>query len=175
MSSDLKTGSRAVVGVFSYVDDTVAAIKKVKEENFDLRVYSPLPVDAIMDLTMPPKSPIRFFNMTGACLGVSFGFALAILCSLDWPMRVSAKDIVSVPGFFVIGYECTILFGAIFTLLSMLHFCRIPDILRKVGYDPRFSDDKFGVVVGCDSDDVEQVTKTLKQAGAEEVEVRDGL
>ena len=90
-------------------------------------------------------------------------------------MRVSAKDVVSIPGFVVIGYECTILFGAIATLLGLLHFCRLPDILRKVGYDPRFSDDKFGVVVGCEGGQVDEVMADLKRAGAEEVEVRDGL
>jgi hypothetical protein len=104
-----------------------------------------------------------------------FGFGLAILCSLDWPLRVSAKDIVSVPGFVVIGYECTILFGALATLAAMFHFCRLPDILRKVGYDPRFSDDKFGVVVGCGTDEVDSVVDSLKKAGADEVEVRDAI
>jgi molybdopterin-containing oxidoreductase family membrane subunit len=94
---------------------------------------------------------------------------------MDWPMRTSAKDVVSVPAFVVIGYECTILFGAIATLLAMFHFCRLPDILRKVGYDPRFSDDKFGVVVSCGGEEVDTVVESLKRAGADEVEVRDAL
>ena len=67
------------------------------------------------------------------------------------------------------------MFGAIFTLIALLHFCRIPDIFRKVGYDPRFSDDRFGVVVGCESPDVDQVKKRLLDSGAEEVLVREGL
>lgn len=168
-------GSKAVVGVFTYLDDTIRAIKGAQASNYEYRVYSPFANHEIEEATSDTKSPVRKITMTGALLGLCSGFALAILCSMDWPMRVSAKPIVSIPGFVVIGYECTILFGAIFTLLGMMHFCRIPDILRKVGYDPRFSNDKFGVVVGCSSADVERVSNELRQAGAEEVEVRDAL
>jgi hypothetical protein len=94
---------------------------------------------------------------------------------MDYPMRVSAKDIASIPGFFVIGYECMILFAALATMGALLHFCRIPNIFRKVGFDPRFTEDKFGVVVGCERNDVEKVKAQLSQAGADEVDVREGF
>lgn len=168
-------GNKAVVGVFTYVDDVISAIKRVKDANLDYKVYSPVPNHELEHLTLPGKSPVRFVTGFGALAGITFGFFLAIWCSMDYPLRVSAKDIVSVPGFVVIGYECTILLGGIFTLLALLHFCRIPDIFRKVGYDPRFSDDKFGLVVGCERDDLESVQSVLVESGAEEVEVRDGL
>jgi len=168
-------GTKAVVGVFSFFDDTLKAIENAKAGNYEYRVYSPFASHHLEDATLPGKSPVRFVTATGALTGLVSGFALAILCSMDWPMRVSAKDVVSVPGFVVIGYECTILFGAIATLLAMFHFCRLPDILRKVGYDPRFSDDKFGVVVSCGGEEVDTVVESLKRAGADEVEVRDAL
>jgi hypothetical protein len=168
-------GTKAVVGIFTYLDDTIGAIKKVQAANFDYRVYSPFANHEIEEATSHTKSNIRIVSLVGAIVGLCAGFALAIMCSLDWPMRVSAKDIISIPGFVVIGYECTILFGAVATLLAMFHFCRIPDILRKVGYDPRFTNDKFGVVVGCDSAQVDEVMAQLKSAGADEVEVRDGI
>jgi len=168
-------GNKVVVGVFSYLDDTMNAIKDAKNNDFDFRVYSPVPNHDLEALTYPQKSPVRFVTATGAIAGLIGGFALAILCSLDYPLRVSAKDIISVPGFVVIGYECTILFGAIATLLAMFHFCKIPDIFRKVGYDARFSCDKFGVVVGCDASDVDQVKARLISCGAEDVDVRNGL
>ncbi len=168
-------GSKAVVGVFTYLDDTINAVEEAKRNDLDFRVYSPVPNHDLEAATFPQKSPVRFVTATGALTGLIFGFTLAILCSLDYPMRVSAKDVVSPPGFVVIGYECTILLGAIFTLLAMFHFCRLPDLLRKIGYDPRFSQDKFGVVVGCDSQQVDDVKAKLTQAGAEEVQVRNGL
>lgn len=169
------SNSKAVVGVFGYLDDAIKAIEIAKKKGVDYRVYSPMARHELEEATMPEKSPVRFVTLTGALTGITFGFALAIMCSMDWPMRASAKNIVSVPGFFVIGYECTILFGAIFTLLAMIKFCGLPDLLRKVGYDERFSLDKFGVVLACDSNDVDSFKKNLMEVGAEEVEVRDAL
>lgn len=168
-------GNKAVVGVFSYVDDVMKAIARVKEANLDYKVYSPVPNHDIEHASLPGKSPVRFVTLTGALCGLTGGFALAIYCAMDYPLRVSAKDIVSIPGFVVIGYECMILLGGIFTMLALLHFCRIPALFRKVGYDPRFSDDKFGVVVGCDGDDIDRVRSVLSDSGAEEVDVRDGM
>lgn len=168
-------GNLAVVGVFGYLDDTIKAVHKVKEAKLDYRVYSPVPQPDLEDAIDPKRSNVRRFTLIGGILGCISGFALAIMCSMDYPMRVSAKDVVSVPAFVVIGYECTILFAALATFLGLLHFCRIPDILRKVGYDARFTYDKFGVVVGCDKNQLADVKAKLLDSGAEEVEVRDAL
>jgi hypothetical protein len=168
-------GNKVVVGVFSFLDDAMDAVREAKRNDLDYRVYSPVPNHDLEELTYPEKSPVRLITATGAITGLIGGFALAILCSLDYPLRVSAKDIISPPGFVVIGYECTILFGALATLAAMFHFCKIPDVFRKIGYDPRFSQDKFGVVIGCESARVDEVSEKLRQCGAEEVDIRGGL
>ncbi|MCB0311455.1 MAG: DUF3341 domain-containing protein [Bdellovibrionales bacterium] len=169
------TGSKAVVGVFTYHDDAIKAIHQARKAGQEFRVFSPFGCPEICEAAGDNRSPVRFITGTGALIGLVFGFSLAILTSLDWPMRVSAKDVVSVPAFVVVGYECTILFGGLATLLAIFHFCRLPDLLRKVGYDPRFSNDKFGVVVGCDEQSVEQVKDNMLRCGADEVEVREAL
>lgn len=168
-------GNKVVVGIFSYLDDTIKAIRSAKQAGKDVTVYSPVPVPEILDEVMPERSPVAWVTGTGALIGITFGFGLCILCNLDWPLRVSAKDIVSIPAFVPVGYECTILFGAIFTLLALLHYCRIPSIFPSPGYDPRFSQDKFGVVVGCESNETDSLAQSLKSCGAEEVSVQDGL
>ncbi|MDZ4785599.1 MAG: DUF3341 domain-containing protein [bacterium] len=168
-------GNKIVVGVYPYMDDLLKTVEKVKEKGLDYRVYSPTARQEIEDATMPEKSPVRRFTLIGGITGCICGWSLAILCSLDWPMRVSSKDIVSIPGFFVIGYELTILFAALATFLGLLHYCRIPDLFRKIGYDPRFSDNKFGIAVGVEHAELDQVRKTLLDSGAEDVDVRDGL
>jgi hypothetical protein len=90
-------------------------------------------------------------------------------------MRTSAKNIVSIPAFFVPGYEWTILFGGLATMLAILVLCKLPTVVRAAGYDPRFSNDKFGVVVACSGNQVEDVRKRMLDAGADEVDVRDSL
>ena len=169
------SGNKAVVGVFEYLDDTVKAIERANADHREVKVFSPFWSHQIEDATGGGNSPVRKITGVGAITGLVCGFSLAILTAMDYPLRVSAKDIVAPPAFVVIGYEWTILFGAIFTLLALLHFCRLPNPFRKVGYDPRFSDNRFGVVVHCDGPDVDAVKNSLMSAGAEEVVVRDGL
>lgn len=171
----VESSSRAVVGVFTYMDDALEAVKKVKSANMDYRMYSPVPRHEIEEVTYPQKSPVRTFALVGAITGCTAGFALAILCSLDWPMRTSAKNIVSIPAFFVPGYEWTILFGGLCTMLAILILCRLPSVVRAAGYDPRFSNDKFGVVVACASSQVDDVKRGMLDSGADEVDVRDSL
>ena len=171
----MSNSSRAVVGVFTYLDDALDAVTKCKESKIDYRMYSPVPRHEIEEVTYPEKSPVRRVSLTGAVTGLTFGFGLSILTALDWPLRTSAKNIVSIPGFFVPGYECTILFGGVCTLLALLFFCRIPNLLRAVGYDPRFSNDKFGVVAAVIGSQVEDVKMKMLACGADEVDVRDGL
>ena len=168
-------GDRVVVGVFSYLDQALHAIRDAQAAGLDYRVYSPCPSHEIEELTMPHKSPVRFFSMTGALCGLVGGFGLTMWCSLDWPMRVSAKDVVSMPAFVAIAYECAILIGGLATLLAVLHLCRLPWILKSIGYDPRFSQDRFGVVIGCGLAEVEKVRLQLQAAGAEEVQIREGF
>lgn len=168
-------GTKAVVGVFTYLDDIIKAIDTVKEKGHEFKVYSPTYVPELEQAIDKKRSPVGALTLTGALLGITGGFALAILCSLDYPLRVSAKAIVAPPAFVVVGYECTILFGAIFTLLGILHFCKLPDIFRKIGYDERFSDDKFGLVVSCEKKELDSLKGSLSDAGADEVNVVDSL
>ena len=168
-------GKKAIVGVFTYLDDTLKAIESAKKMGLDFKVFAPFYNHELDHASSGTRSNVRKFNMIGAIFGCTVGFALAILCSLDWPMRTSAKDIVSVPGFVVIGYEWTILWGTLFTLTGMMILSRVPDFFPKVGFDPRFTQDKFGVAIGCDNEAVDQVAQTLKDAGADEVQVRDGM
>lgn len=176
MIGDTKiTGSHVVVGVYTYMDDILKAIKQVKSKNLDYRVFSPCANHELEEATYPERSWVRAVTLTGAIVGVVSGFALAIMCSMDWPMRVSAKDVISPPAFVVIGYECMILFGALATFAALLHFCKLPDILRKFGYDPRFSGDKFGLAVGCSKENSAQIKSELLKTGADEVDVREAL
>lgn len=167
--------TKVVVGVFSFVDDTLKAIDAIKQSGYTYKVYTPVPDPDIWEATVPAKSPVRFVTGVGALSGLVAGFALAIWTSLDWPMRTSAKTIASIPAFVVVGYEWTILWGAMFTLGAMFFFCRFPTIFRQPGYDGRFSGDKYGVVVDATPDVVESIKEKLHKSGAEEVHVTEAL
>lgn len=159
-----------VVGVFGYLDDAVAALGELKRRGYtQLTVYSPVPRHELDAVLAKKESPVRLFTLIGGLTGVSFGFFYAIATSLDWPLVVGGKPIVSIPPFIVIGFETTILIGALVTVLGMFLNAKLPRFGRAPGYDPRFSSDKIGIVAFGGPAQLDAARDVLRAAGAEEV------
>ena len=168
-------GNKIVVGVFTYIDDAIKAIHSAKDGGHEIDVYAPTYIPELEHAYDDRRSPVARFTLVGALTGVTAGFTLALWTALDWPLRVGAKDIVAPPSVIVVGYEWTILFGALCTLFGIFVLSKLPHIFRKPGYDVRFSEDKFGVVVNCHPNEVERIEGHMKEFGADEVEVRNAL
>jgi hypothetical protein len=128
-----------------------------------------VPRHEIDDVLDQPVSPVRVFTLIGALTGTTLGFAYAISTSLDWTLIVGGKPIVSIPPFIIIGFECTILLGALSTVAGMFINARLPKLRKAAGYDPRFSNDKFGILVFGGPSQVGSAEQIMKAAGAEEV------
>lgn len=164
------TTRAGVVGVFATLDGALLAIRELKAKGYaNLKVYSPVPHHEIEEAMDKPESPVRIFTLVGGLTGVSFGFFYAIATSLDWELITGGKPIVSLPPFVIIGFECTILFGALCTVAGMFLNARLPKLGRAPGYDPRFSNDKFGVVAFGGPQQVAAAVSLMKDAGADEV------
>ncbi|HVQ26183.1 MAG TPA: quinol:electron acceptor oxidoreductase subunit ActD, partial [Planctomycetota bacterium] len=132
--------------------------------------FSPVP-DAVLEYALGAQpSRVGVFTIAGGVLGCVSGLGLAIRTSLEWPLMTGGKPIVSMPAFLLIGYETTILFGALATLLGFLLLARLPRRPPPF-YDPRFSADHFGVLVTAGSPDEALLARELLSAGAVEVRV----
>ena len=166
---------QGVLGIFSYLDSTIETVKKLKDAGFNnLRVFSPYPSHEIEEVMDEPESIVRFFTLGGAMLGAACGVGFTVLTSMDWPLSVSAKPIVSLPPFMIIIFELTILMGALATLLGLLINSRLRHDAPRSMYDTRFSVDKFGVMITCSKDGVKDVEEILSSQGAEEIKF-DGV
>jgi hypothetical protein len=160
-----------IIAIFRYLDVVCHAIERVRERS-DFRgheVLSPTSYHEIEHACGFGPSPVRFFTLAGALTGLSFGFGLCLLLDWDWPIVVGGKSpgVYSLPAYVVLGFECTILFGVIATILGMLVMGRIPNPRRRV-LDRRTTDDRFGIFVpgvGLDS----AQAQLLKECGADEV------
>lgn len=161
-----------VLGIFSQSTRCAQAIRQLRREGFlDLVTYSPVPDHEIEAALEKPTSPVRFFTLTGAVIGCIAGFALTIGTSLAWPLMTSGKPIVSIPTFVVIAFETTILFGALGNLLGFLLCARLLRRKTERQYDPRFSEDRFGLFVICDAKEAQAASDILRSAEAEEVRI----
>ena len=167
--------TETVLGVFAHVDTTVRALEDLKAKGYhDLTVYTPAPVHEIEEALERdrPVSRVRLFTLIGALTGTASGFLLTIWSALKWGLVTGGKPIASIPPYVVIAFELTILFGGVATLLGLVILARLPRLRPSAAYDPRFTNDRFGVAVHCAPERGPSVRQILTTAGAEEVGAR---
>ena len=158
----------SVIGFYAEVDSLVGAVKALRGAH-EIRTISPVPLHEVDELLEAKPSPVRYFTLAGGLFGFVTGWALTIGSVEHYPLIVGGKPLVSLTPFAVIAYICTILFGALFTVLGMLLNARLPRIQVGRGYDPRLTGNRFGLQVICGQDEIEDTKGRLLALGAEEV------
>jgi hypothetical protein len=158
-----------VLAAFAHIDAAVDAIRALRAMGLrKLVVYSPAPNHELEEALAHRVSPVRLFTLIGGLTGCAAGFGMTIWMSYDWPVLVGGKPIASIPPYVVIGFELTILLGALSTVAAVALFS-ILMARRGAAYDPRFSDDQIGIFVPAQADQIGPVENLLRSAGAVEV------
>ncbi len=168
------TERRGILASYDYLDSAVEAIEALRQAGFkrkEIRAFAPVPEHQLEHAMGYRQSPVRVFAFTGALTGTATGFALAMFTSMDWPLVTGGKPIVSIPAFVVIGFELTILFGALATVLGFFINAGLPKWKSRVIYDPEFSSGRFGVYVSASQDRLERAREIL--VAQEPAEVRE--
>jgi molybdopterin-containing oxidoreductase family membrane subunit len=163
-----------VLGIFVRLEALHGALSQLRDHGWSvLDVYSPVPSHRIEEAVMPGQSAVRIFTLAGGTVGAVGGIYLAIWSSLKWGLITGGKPVVSVPPFVIIGFELTLLLGALATVAGFLVTARLVRFRRDPYYDPRFSQDHFGLLIAGPSDQQTGMADFLKQAGAKEVRTVD--
>ncbi len=161
---------RGIVGVFREIDSVVEAIGALRKERpGEMTVYSPTPRHELDDALDYGPSVVRRFTLFGGLFGAICGYWIAIWASDYWPLVVGGKPVASWVPYTIFGFEVMVLFGALSTVAGLFVNARIPRLTMTVGYDPRFSDDSFGIWVECPPDKLRLVEDLLRRHGAAEV------
>jgi hypothetical protein len=160
----------SLFAVYAHIDGLlggITALRKAGEKEF--QVFSPTPHHAITHALGAAPSPVRAFTLAGGLIGLAVGWGITIGPLGNFSLQVGGKPLVSIPPFGVVAYICTILFGAVATLIGMIVHTRLPQISLVEGYDERLSSDHFGLQVRCPPDQCDRVARLLKRTGAIEV------
>ncbi|MGB3550293.1 MAG: DUF3341 domain-containing protein [Candidatus Binatus sp.] len=158
--------------ISSFADDTrcAQAIEELRAAQLgDFNTFSPIPSHKIEHAIGKKKSPVRWLVLAGGISGVLTGLAITIGTTYEWHLNAGGKPLLSWPPFIVICFELMVLLGGIFGFFGVLGLAGVPTTVSAPGYDGRFGEDRFGIVVRCDEAEAERVESMLKESGAEEV------
>jgi len=109
----------------------------IDPESIDIR--APHPVHHLEDVLKTKPSSVRKFVLIGGLLGAFTGYAFTAYTSLDWPLIIAGKPMVSIPPYTIIAFELMVLFGALSGFIGLLVTSRMPAI-RTIISDDEFID-----------------------------------
>ena len=158
-----------LIGAFSDEARCAHGIEKLKETPAKWHAYYPMPSEEITAAIGSGPSGVRSFALVSGIIFVFVALALTIGTSLEWNLIVGGKPIVSLPPFLVITFEVMCLGASAGGVLGFFLLNGMPAFDLLPGYLPKFSGDKFGLIVQCAEADSGQFESLLRAAGAEEV------
>jgi molybdopterin-containing oxidoreductase family membrane subunit len=167
------SATRGLIGVFAHEDALLESLRQARARGIEIRdVFSPVPLAEAEELLAPRRSPVRFITFAGAVLGLGGGMALALGTAAVWHLVVGGKPPLATVPFVVVGFEMTILLGALATLAGLLCLARLP--FRRFpgpGFRPAFTRDRFGLWLVFPAADEARARALLTETHAVEVEV----
>lgn len=160
--------SICLMGVFDSEIRAANAIEALRRTSWTIeRVHSPIPSHVISGKLNLPKSRVGWFTLAGGITGFFTGFLLAAFTATRWSLIVGGKPVVALVPFFIVGFEFTILFAVFGNVLGFISQARLPKFKLPVGYDGRFSGNRFGVLARCAANEKEKLTRFFEENGAE--------
>ncbi len=164
----IDSGRTSLMGIFNSEDETASAIRGLRDSEYTLeRVHSPIPSHTIADALQLPKSKVGWFTLAGGITGFFSGFLLAAFTAARWGLIVSGKPVVALVPFVIVGFEFTILFAVFGNVLGLISQAQLPRFSTGIGYDPRFSGHKFGVLASCETSREGELQRFFEAKGAE--------
>jgi hypothetical protein len=163
-----------LLAVFTYVDDLFLALRRLKEGSYAIeRVHSPLHLPEVGEILGKKPSAVRIFTLFGGIIGGLGVTALAVYSHLSFCLITSGKPVLPWVPWVVVCFEGAILGAVLSAVAAWVLKGGLPRLQPVKGYDSRFSQDRFGILVACTAEEKEQVKKVLEGAGAEEVQPVD--
>ncbi|MDX2225955.1 MAG: DUF3341 domain-containing protein [Verrucomicrobiae bacterium] len=143
----------AVGAQFKSVADLYHAAEKIRDSGFKRwDVHSPFPIHGMDDAMGINRSWVSFFSLVGGAIGFCTAVALQVYTSvIEYPLITNGKPFFSLPAFFPVMFELTILITAFMTLFGLFGLSMLPQFHHPVfNWDlfcEKANDDGFFIVI----------------------------
>jgi multisubunit Na+/H+ antiporter MnhG subunit len=140
MSGTVKVLDSWVLGEFATPDALVAATRTMRESGFQgMDTYSPYPLHGGSEALGLPPSKVPFIALGGALTGMITALAMQTwMNSVDYPLNVGGRPLLSLPAWIPITFELSVLFAAFGIFFGLLGLSRLPQ-----PYHPVFESEAF--------------------------------
>lgn len=165
---------------FDSVQDVYHAAEKIRDAKYRRwDVHSPFPIHGINDAMGVARSKLPFLVFFGGLTGITTAFLLQFLTQVViYPTVVQAKptNIFTLPAFFPVMFELTILFSALTTVIGCFALMGLPrwnHPLFASNQFKKFSDDKFFICIEARDPKFHQVEtkELLEKVGGKNIEL----
>ena len=145
-------GTYALVAEFMSAEELLVAAEKTSQEGYRVvDAYTPFPVHGLSDALRFHDVKVPWCIICAGLCGAFTGFTLQwYTATVDYPLNVGGKPFNSLPSFFPVTFECTILFSAITALVSMFALNGLPKPYHSIFNTPGFqraSKDRFFLAI----------------------------
>jgi hypothetical protein len=115
--------------------DKLRALVKSGVRPRHIEVHAPHPVHHMEDILEMAPSKVRLFALIGGLLGAFTGYAATSWMSIDWPLIIGGKPVVSIPPYTIIAFELMVLFGSLFAFAGFVILSRMPAVRTIISQD----------------------------------------
>jgi Ni/Fe-hydrogenase subunit HybB-like protein len=160
-----------ILATYASLEQFLGALERVRPlADAGIEVFSPMRIEQAERLLGRGRSPVWAWTLIGAVTGCLSGFSLAIYAASLNSLVVGGKPVVAIIPFCIVGFEGTILFGAIANLIGMIVHARLGR--RRTpppGYIARFSMDRVGLFVSCVPGRLDSLRESIRSTEPEKI------
>ncbi len=137
-----------VMAEFETPDQLLEAARRTREAGYKkFDCYTPYPVHGLTEAMGVEEAKVPWTVFICGLIGAIAGFLLqAYTASVDYPLNVGGRDLISWPYFIPITFECMVLCAAFGAFIGMLAYNGLPAPYHPLFNVPQFaraSTDRF--------------------------------
>ncbi len=145
-------GLYALLAEFESVNETLRACERVRDAGFrHWDAFTPFPVHGMNDAMGIKQTRLPLLVLGAGLTGMATGFLLQWWMNAhNYPILVSGKPFMGIPGNIPVVFELTILFSAIAAFVGMLAMNNLPMLHHPIFKSERFrqvTTDRFFIAI----------------------------